>query len=140
MESRIRWALHVRELTQAQLVEAINQRAEDGKTGKTITRGTLNNLLQRGSGRSEWSEVIAQVLGVSHHWLQSNEGAMDASSDWPFKKISHWAIKRMRPDDLDALEVAIIGAAVALKLDVLNANSGRSEESAPKSTILQKSA
>lgn len=52
---------------QVDLLNAVVPLLKDGD--RPLTAGNLWNMIDRDSVRSQWSEVIAQALGVTHSWL-----------------------------------------------------------------------
>ncbi|MEN9806174.1 MAG: hypothetical protein RL756_682 [Pseudomonadota bacterium] len=42
-----------------------------------LSKSSLSAMILRDSSRSQWSERIADALGVNHRWLQTGEGPRD---------------------------------------------------------------
>lgn len=54
-----------------------------------LDSGTLSALIQRDNLTSQWSDEIAEALGVEHRWLQRGvEPKLRQPKDWPFRKVT----------------------------------------------------
>lgn len=79
MGSRVRARLEELGWQQYQLLERIPD----------LDSGTLSALINRDNLTSQWSDEIAEALGVEHRWLQRGvEPKLRQVRDWPFRKVT----------------------------------------------------
>ena len=122
-----------------------------------LSKSSLSALISRDSGRSQWSEKIADAIGVHHKWLQSGSGPRGLAAA---AEVSNWNSRGSVPliswravsvmDDQDAYAQAIEGAqwipthetppragwfAVTIDSDAMTAPAGASP-SFPRGTVM----
>lgn len=73
-----------------------------------LNKGTLWAMIKENRIASEWSEEIAEALGVEHKWLQRGTGPK-MRTHWPFKHISKADLAKLPSDELAMIEGFIQG-------------------------------
>lgn len=53
-----------------------------------LTVGAISAMIATGRRATEFSERIAEALGVEHRWLQLGEGPKLRQAPWPFRSVS----------------------------------------------------
>lgn len=87
MGHRVRDRLAELQMTQVDLLDLVPE----------ISAGALSALIQRNGITFQWSDQVAEALGVNHRWLQTGTGPKERSELWPFS-VTREIFDRISPE------------------------------------------
>lgn len=68
-----------------------------------LEKGTLSAMILNNRIASEWSDKIAEALGVEHRWLLNGEGPK-VRTNWPFEHIQRADVAALPKEALSQIE------------------------------------